>query len=435
MPKVEDLSVWLRWAVDPASALRVLLLRLLLALPTHFLLPLVRPYLLPLLKGRLSSAVCWVVLLPSTRAEPYSVPDAGEEVRDTEGVEGGEVWGAGVCGGGESFVLRFVLADGGCAVCSTTGRPYPLPLLSFPLLPCYLLHSSPSFLVPRLSLIPLYSFSICFSSPSRPPVLLPSFLLFPPSFFLPHTRSTNFRYIFGVLTPSLNPQCTLSTTPTSSALKPRTLHFWFDTLVSEVFCFSSCIHVRGVIFWGEQGEGVWIAHRRRSMLTRGSLLQRHVLFRIQHRFLFCSPELPFPVRMHVCASTGGSLAGDAGSGGRHSLTCQVAASRFVPRPSVWPIRSARSPCACFPAFGHALGSCGAPRPGTNADAYQKRASLGAIPGHAELGTLNQMRGIECARFTSPGHVYAQQSADRYRYWYRYLFVRCLSSNSRVGIGF
>jgi hypothetical protein len=60
------------------------------------------------------------------------------------------------------------------------------------------------------------------------------------------------------------------------------------------------------------------------MLTRGSLLQRHVLFRIQHPFLFCSHKLPFPVRMHVCASTGGSLAGDAGSGGRHSLTCQVA---------------------------------------------------------------------------------------------------------------
>ncbi|KAJ7847779.1 hypothetical protein B0H13DRAFT_1907125 [Mycena leptocephala] len=36
------------------------------------------------------------------------------------------------------------------------------------------------------------------------------------------------------------------------------------------------------------------------------------------------PELPFPVRMQVCASTGGSLAGDAGSAGRQSLTCQVA---------------------------------------------------------------------------------------------------------------
>ncbi|KAJ7847781.1 hypothetical protein B0H13DRAFT_2362300 [Mycena leptocephala] len=32
MPKVEGVSVWLRWAVDPASALRMLLL---LALPTH----------------------------------------------------------------------------------------------------------------------------------------------------------------------------------------------------------------------------------------------------------------------------------------------------------------------------------------------------------------------------------------------------------------
>ncbi|KAJ7853444.1 hypothetical protein B0H13DRAFT_1904077 [Mycena leptocephala] len=37
--------MWLRWAVDPASALRVLLLPLLLAFPTHFLLPLLHLYL------------------------------------------------------------------------------------------------------------------------------------------------------------------------------------------------------------------------------------------------------------------------------------------------------------------------------------------------------------------------------------------------------
>ncbi|KAJ7852132.1 hypothetical protein B0H13DRAFT_2284406 [Mycena leptocephala] len=47
MPKVEDVGVWLRWAVDPASALRSL--PPLLAPPMHFLLPLLRPYLpLPL---------------------------------------------------------------------------------------------------------------------------------------------------------------------------------------------------------------------------------------------------------------------------------------------------------------------------------------------------------------------------------------------------
>ncbi|KAJ7865969.1 hypothetical protein B0H13DRAFT_1898293 [Mycena leptocephala] len=49
MPKVEDASIWLRWAVDPVSALRVLILPPLLALPTHFLLPLLLPHLpLPL---------------------------------------------------------------------------------------------------------------------------------------------------------------------------------------------------------------------------------------------------------------------------------------------------------------------------------------------------------------------------------------------------
>jgi hypothetical protein len=121
MPKVEDVSIWLRWAVDPTSALQVLLLPLLLALPMHFLLSLLCSYFPLLLQGvgnpftpffllshltlapeRLSSAAVHpelvettqltqgpqrsrvallyrcVVLLPSTRAEPYSVSDAGE---------------------------------------------------------------------------------------------------------------------------------------------------------------------------------------------------------------------------------------------------------------------------------------------------------------------------------------------------------------------
>jgi acyl-CoA-dependent ceramide synthase len=86
MPKVEDVSVWLRWAVDPASAMRVLLLPTLLALPTHFLLPLLRPYLPPSLQGvgnpftpffllshptpaseRLSSVVVRPELVPTTQ--------------------------------------------------------------------------------------------------------------------------------------------------------------------------------------------------------------------------------------------------------------------------------------------------------------------------------------------------------------------------------
>jgi acyl-CoA-dependent ceramide synthase len=50
MPNVEDVSVWLRWAIDPVSALRVLLLPLLLAFPTHFLLLLLRLYLPPYLQ-------------------------------------------------------------------------------------------------------------------------------------------------------------------------------------------------------------------------------------------------------------------------------------------------------------------------------------------------------------------------------------------------
>ncbi|KAJ7832121.1 hypothetical protein B0H13DRAFT_2371092 [Mycena leptocephala] len=147
MPKVEDMSIWLHWAVDPASTLRVLLLSPLLALPTHFLLPLLRLYLLlplqpvgnlfapfflshptPALEC-LSTAVvrhdtalpqrpgpriarlqrCLLFIL-SAHAEPQPVPDAGAEVANTEGGEGGAVWGAGVCGGESACLFVIVSA-------------------------------------------------------------------------------------------------------------------------------------------------------------------------------------------------------------------------------------------------------------------------------------------------------------------------------------
>jgi hypothetical protein len=82
MPKVEDVSVWLCWAVDPASALRVLLPPL-LALPRHFLLPLLHPYLPPSLQGVGSESCCSLLLflLPLRRIHslhslfsPPSVP-------------------------------------------------------------------------------------------------------------------------------------------------------------------------------------------------------------------------------------------------------------------------------------------------------------------------------------------------------------------------
>ncbi|KAJ7831350.1 hypothetical protein B0H13DRAFT_2431666 [Mycena leptocephala] len=129
MPKVEDVSIWLRWAVDPTSALRVFLLPPLLVLPTHFLLPLLRPHLLPSLQGmgnpftpfflshptaaseRLSSVVVRPELVPTTQLylkgpgdlallaySSYAIPDAGAETGDTEGGEGGTVWGEGLCG-------------------------------------------------------------------------------------------------------------------------------------------------------------------------------------------------------------------------------------------------------------------------------------------------------------------------------------------------
>jgi hypothetical protein len=53
------------------------------------------------LKGLVDLAllVYSVVLFSFLRdPEPHTIPGPGAEVRDTEGREGGEVWGAGVCG-------------------------------------------------------------------------------------------------------------------------------------------------------------------------------------------------------------------------------------------------------------------------------------------------------------------------------------------------
>ncbi|KAJ7797923.1 hypothetical protein B0H13DRAFT_2298179 [Mycena leptocephala] len=103
------MSIWLRWAVDPASALRVLLLPPLLALPTHFLLPLLRPYLSLPLQGVGNPFTPFFLLSHSTAAPDrlsaavvrpeLLIPGASEAVGDTEAREGGAVWGAGVCGG------------------------------------------------------------------------------------------------------------------------------------------------------------------------------------------------------------------------------------------------------------------------------------------------------------------------------------------------
>ncbi|KAJ7834928.1 hypothetical protein B0H13DRAFT_2426384 [Mycena leptocephala] len=74
MPKVEHVSIWLRWAVDPASALRVLLLPPLIALPTHLLPSFGNPFTLFFLFShptpapeRLSSAVVRPELVPVTQ--------------------------------------------------------------------------------------------------------------------------------------------------------------------------------------------------------------------------------------------------------------------------------------------------------------------------------------------------------------------------------
>ncbi|KAJ7907157.1 hypothetical protein B0H13DRAFT_2503312 [Mycena leptocephala] len=138
MPKVEDVSIWLRWAVDPASTLQVLLLPPLLALPTHptpLTIPpslqeagnLFTPFFLlshpTPAPERLSAAVARPELVPTTQLYlkgpgdlallAYSVvlvsflqlvlshtlfQMLARRWGDTEGGEGGAVWGAGVCG-------------------------------------------------------------------------------------------------------------------------------------------------------------------------------------------------------------------------------------------------------------------------------------------------------------------------------------------------
>ncbi|KAJ7831349.1 hypothetical protein B0H13DRAFT_1915485 [Mycena leptocephala] len=288
MPKVEDVIIWLCWAVDPASALQVLLLPLLLALPTHFLLPPVRPsghipsplpaplpsYPYP---GALSAVVARPELIPTTQLYLKGLSDLAllaysvvlfsflrlMLVRrwDTEGGEVGAVWGAGV-------------------------------------------------------------------------------------YFL---------VVKGVHTPALSPQCRLSTTP-ASALKSRMPHFWLDGSCPEFLFLSTRASVRRLA---------------RSRVECG------------------------------CAACAGP----------QSLTCQIV---LVPRRlGVFPIRAVRFLCTCFFFWTHFV-----PRVFPDPDGMRVPITE-ALRWALFSSTLNRVsrcgRGAStCARFTGPGHVYAQRPVNRYR---------------------
>ncbi|KAJ7821835.1 hypothetical protein B0H13DRAFT_2377045 [Mycena leptocephala] len=181
MPKVKDVSIWLCWAVDPASALRVLLLRLLLALSMHFLLPLLRPYL-PLSLQRLSPAVVHPELVKTTQLclkAPGDLALLAYSVvlfsflrlmlSHTLFTMLVQRWGIRKAG----KLARF--GEQGCAVVYFAAVPSPPPSLPPSLVPpSILLPSSsllPSFLPPSLLLSPFF-----LTLRSCPSLHLPSFV-------------------------------------------------------------------------------------------------------------------------------------------------------------------------------------------------------------------------------------------------------------------
>ncbi|KAJ7923154.1 hypothetical protein B0H13DRAFT_2316844 [Mycena leptocephala] len=291
MPKVADVSIWLRWAVDPASALCMLLQPPLLALPTHSLpapppvppslasrsgqplhpvLPHLPPHLRPgalvgrcrasrarpndqlylkYLKGPgdLALVGCSVLLFFFLRLVfSHSFFSGVSKVGDLEGGEGGAVWGAGVCG-------CVIFGGGGLG---GAGRPCFMSLPSFlPPLPSFLVSPS-SLTVPLpphyLSSLPSSLLVLVLRSRSLPPLLVPPFLpsrsfllpslpslpscpFAPPAILKSYKRSPALR----AGSHFINKRClsadrrplaqdTISTTPVSSALNPTTAHFWID---------------------------------------------------------------------------------------------------------------------------------------------------------------------------------------------------------------
>ncbi|KAJ7853439.1 hypothetical protein B0H13DRAFT_2580534 [Mycena leptocephala] len=147
---------------------------------------------------------------------------------------------------------------------------------------------------------------------------------------------------------------TLSTTPDSSALNPLTAHFWFGRRRSTAFFF---------------GDGVWIS-----------------------RVLFYGGTFFSNAHARPCVDWRLASARNADAGSVRVTSCSPAKSRirFVPGLAALP----HGPDAHLLTFMGALHSWRVPRPGPNAGAYNRSASLGAILGHAESGAPMWTRGIE-----------------------------------------
>ncbi|KAJ7852131.1 hypothetical protein B0H13DRAFT_2359696 [Mycena leptocephala] len=281
MPKVKDVTIWLGWAVDPALALRVIL-PLFLALPTHFLLPLLvgnpfTPFFLlshpTPAPERLSTAVLHPELMETTQ---LYLEGPGDLALLTYSVvlfsflqlvlSHSLFWcwrgsgGYGRRGRWRSLGSRGMLfctlwwwGFGGVvsslSSISFSGTSWGVWCASCP--------------APHALHFTLFSFVL----PSPPSLILP---LPSPPLFLPPTQSINFRCIFAVLTirsfavhPIHHPHLLPA--------QPLTAHFWIDyphnhlpapmnrydlgqiaywlqqALVRFILCFG-CFSARG--FWG-----------------------------------------------------------------------------------------------------------------------------------------------------------------------------------------
>ncbi|KAJ7907170.1 hypothetical protein B0H13DRAFT_2332667 [Mycena leptocephala] len=257
MPKVEDVSIWLRWAVDPprpcecsssprsaprlpdalsppASAPVPPSLASRSGQPHHPVLPPLPPHPcpgVPLRSCHLMLLAYSVVLFSLLRLvlSPSLFPALARR------------WGIRKAGkltrfGEHGYAVVYFAVVGQCIALHAPRSP-PFPFL-------------PSFLVPPLFLLPPYSLSLCFPSL---PLSVPSsftFLLVPTPLIL-LTRSMNFRCILIALATLLAQY----TSPASSTLNPFTARLWLDRCCTTSGSFlqprllSSSARARSCIDW------------------------------------------------------------------------------------------------------------------------------------------------------------------------------------------
>ncbi|KAJ7831812.1 hypothetical protein B0H13DRAFT_2371264 [Mycena leptocephala] len=327
------MSIWLRWAVDPASALRVLLLPPLLALPTHFLLPLLRPYLSLPLQG-VGNPFTPFFLLSHSTAAPDRLSAAVLKVPGDLALLTYSVVLF-------SF-LRLVLSHSLFpALARRWGIRKPGKVVQFGEQGPPILHAchSPSLFLSSLPRPPLPSPPLPF-----PPLTLPPRLL---TLTLPSSLGSLSRSPFFWLPAPIilltRSMYTLSTTPASSTFKPRTPHFWLDRrwcVSSSDFRLPSMFAV--FIF----GESRW---RVFGLCIDGGAL---VFPAAPHSFL--QPRgLLFSAYTRACIDSVLARAWNADAKSVRAVSPSPTKSRFVPEFGL-PIRAARSRCTFGPPIRYGI---------------------------------------------------------------------------------